>query len=875
MEKTRKKIRRFLTGSVALLLALCIGVFSGLTIYMVNESEETIIDVVNLYMEEISQQLQNHFNTLLNNRIIQIRGILDAVPFEEVGELDDELREQLARVGQLREFTYMGLYNADGEEFLIDGDSITIVNKDTFLEIVNGGTPIAAVGQTAGGERLLVYGMSMGEAGYRLPDGSMCACIVVGLPIQRLNDALKLGSINDDRLTYSHIIRWDGSIVVQNGDIAGDNYFDWLLKTADFEDHTPEEGVAQMREAVEQNADFSTVLVADGQRRHVYCRPMENTRWTLVTVMPHGELEKAINELGQERTSVTLLSCAFLMFVTIVVFVIYLKMSYQQIAETEQARRRAEEAQKEAEHAQQEAEHAQQEAEHANHAKSEFLSNMSHDIRTPMNAIVGMTAIAVANIEDKDRVRDCLQKIARSSRHLLGLINDVLDMSKIESGKLNLNLSLVNLREVTEGLVNIMQPQMKARRQSFNISVRSILSEQVFCDEVRLNQVLINLLSNATKFTPEGGSIRVSLTQEESEKGDNWVRTHFWVQDNGIGMTPEFQKKIFESFVREDNKRVRRIEGSGLGMTITKYIVDKMEGTIEVESELDKGSTFHIILDLERSDISEIDMVLPPWRMLVVDDDPQLCHDAVNSLEELGIQAEYVTNGADAVAMVEQSEKKGKEYHVVLIDWKMPDMDGVETVRRIRERVGERLPILLISAYDWSDIEDEAREAGVNGFISKPLFKSSLYHGLLPFMDGVSESAPEKQQDDFTGVRLLLAEDNELNWEIAHVLLSERGFEIDWAENGQQCLDMFLASEPGYYKAILMDIRMPVMDGYGATRAIRSQESRPDGRDIPIIAMTADAFAEDVARCLECGMQGHLAKPLNIDEVVETIRKFL
>ncbi len=862
MEKVRKKTRNFLIGSMAVMLALCIGVFSWLTIYMVKESKDTITNVVDLYMEEISEQLKNHFNTLLNNRIIQVRGILEAVPFSSMGELDNSIRTALGQMAENRGFTYLGLYNSKGEEFLIYGDSVTVVNGEAFFRVLDDGEPVAAVGEKGNGEQLLLYGILMETSHsepYHLPDGSICNSVLVGIPLEKMNEALALG--RNDSLMYAHIIRNDGSFVIQNADSEGDNYFDWLSANAEFEDDGVQNGVESLRDSVTNRKTYSTVVNVNGERRHIYVSPMNNTWWTLVAVMPHGELDSAINTLGQERTFVTLIACSLLLLAMILIFLIYLKMSSRQIRETELARQRAEEA--------------QQEAEYANHAKSEFLSNMSHDIRTPMNAIVGMTTIAVTNIDDKDRVKDCLQKIARSSRHLLGLINDVLDMSKIESGKLNLNLGLVSLREITEGLVNIMQPQMKARQQSFNISVRNVLAEQVFCDEIRLNQVLINLLSNATKFTPEGGNIRVSLTQEDSPKGDAWVRTHFWVQDDGIGMAPEFQKKIFESFAREDSKRVHKTEGSGLGMAITKYIVDKMEGSIEVESEQNKGSTFHIILDLERSDVSEANMVLPPWWMLVVDDDHQLCHDAVYSLEELGIRAEYATNGADAIAMVENSEKKGKEYHVVLIDWKMPDMDGVETVRRIREKVGEHLPILLVSAYDWSDIEDEARAAGVNGFIAKPLFKSSLYHGLLPFLDDAPKAMPEKARDDFSGTHILLAEDNELNWEIAHVLLAERGFEIDWAENGQRCVEMFREKEPGYYQAILMDIRMPVLDGYGATKSIRRQADRPDGRDIPIIAMTADAFAEDVARCLDCGMNGHLAKPLNIDEVVETIRRFL
>lgn len=456
------------------------------------------------------------------------------------------------------------------------------------------------------------------------------------------------------------------------------------------------------------------------------------------------------------------------------------------------------------------------------------------------------------------------------------MINDVLDMSKIESGKLNLNTELVSLRETMESMVSIVQPQVKAKGQSFNISVQHISSEQVLCDGVRLNQILINLLSNAVKFTPEGGSISVAVTQELSPRGEKWVRTHFRVKDNGMGMTPEFQKKIFESFAREDTRRVRKIEGSGLGMAITKYIVDKMEGTIEVQSKLEKGSEFHVTLDFEKAEVPEEEMSLPAWDMLVVDDDEQLCRDVVHSLDELGVHAEYALDGETAVRMAEERDREGRGYHIVLLDWKMPGIGGLETAKEMRGKIGNHIPILLISAYDWSDFEEEAKAAGISGFISKPLFKSALYYGLEPYTDSECQrEEPVEAEENFGGVRLLVAEDNDINWEIANELLSARGFELEWAENGRQCVDMFMENEPGYYKAILMDLRMPVMDGYEAAKAIRNLEERPDGKEIPVIAMTADAFAEDVSRCLEYGMNAHVAKPLDIDELVRTIKRLL
>ena len=503
---------------------------------------------------------------------------------------------------------------------------------------------------------------------------------------------------------------------------------------------------------------------------------------------------------------------------------------------------------------------------------------MSHDIRTPMNAIVGMTAIATTNIGNRDQVQNCLRKITLSSKHLLGLINDVLDMSKIESGRMTLNMDQISLREVMDSIVNIVQPQVRSKRQQFNISIHDISTENVCCDGLRLNQVLINLLGNAVKFTPDGGSIAVALYEEESPKGEDYIRTHITVKDNGIGMSEEYQSKIFDSFSREDSTRVQKTEGTGLGMTITKYIIDAMGGDIQVRSRLGEGTEFHVTLDLLRATVQEVDMVLPEWSMLVVDDDQQLCESAVASLKAIGLNPDWTQDAESALKMVEEHHRRRDDYHIILLDWKLPGMDGIAAAREIRRRWGDDIPILLISAYDWSEIENQARDAGVTGFISKPLFKSTLFYGLKPFM-GVVDAKDDSDimigRSDLEGRRILLAEDNDLNWEIASELLSEElGLELEWAENGQICVEKFQASEPGYFNAILMDIRMPVMTGYEATRSIRAMD-REDAKAIPIIAMTADAFSEDIHKCLECGMNAHVAKPIDIREVARLLVKFI
>lgn len=856
MDAMKKKTIRFLWISLFVLAVLCVAVFTWLTGVMGEKSDETLTEVANLYMEEMNSQLKHHFDSLVEAQLAQVEDISTAVPPDLTESMNEVLRMALEANGRFRDFSCLALYNTEGEADVIYGPQVTIREEEAFLRSLNQAEPKVVLGDTEDGQGMILFGVSVGypdAQGYPMKDGSRCTALLAGIPVEEINKSLSL-SVNR-ALVYSHIIESNGRFVIKNSDMEEDNYFDWLVAGCEFDGQEPEDVVSDMEGALDRGEMFSLVLTANGQRRHIYCSPLSNSDWYLVTVMPYGALDESLDELDDQRTTVTLAACGILLAATLVVFFLYFRMSRRQLQAVEQA---------------------QKEAERANRAKSEFLSNMSHDIRTPMNAIVGMTAIATANMDNRDQVASCLRKISLSSKHLLGLINDVLDMSKIESGKLTLNLDAMCLRETVESIVSIIQPQIKIKKQSFDVFIQNVRQENVLCDGVRLNQVLLNLLSNALKFTPEGGRVTMTVSQEDSPRGEKYVRTHFIVQDTGIGMSEEFQKRIFESFAREDNTRVQRTEGTGLGMAITKYIVDEMKGTIAVSSQKDQGSCFHVTLDLEVVPEQEEAMVLPAWDMLVVDDDEQLCRSAVDSLEEIGVRAEWALSGEQAVEMAQKRSEEGRDYHVVLLDWKIPGMDGIQIARKLRQTIGERVPILLISAYDWSDIEEEARAAGISGFISKPLFKSTLYHGLVRFAGGEAARAEEAQEavHDFTGVRVLLAEDNELNWEIANELLSAQGFVLDWAENGQKCVEMFEASQPGTYHLVLMDLRMPVMNGYEATRTIRAME-RPDAKSIPIIAMTADAFSEDIHRCLECGMDAHVAKPLDMRELLRLLQKHL
>ena len=512
------------------------------------------------------------------------------------------------------------------------------------------------------------------------------------------------------------------------------------------------------------------------------------------------------------------------------------------------------------------------EAETANKAKTDFLSTMSHDIRTPMNAIIGLTAIAEKNLGDAASTKESLRKISLASNHLLTLINDILDISKVESGKLQLNPLTFSIVETVENLVNISQPMIKEKNLEFCFHINRMEKEYLYTDQLRLNQICINILSNAIKYTEPGGRVSVDLREEASGTAD-CVRLVYVVADTGIGMSKEYMETMYQPFSRQIDSRVNSIQGTGLGLAITRQMVELMGGTIDCESEPGKGTTFTVALDIPIADRQREDMRLDPVDVLVVDDDEIMLQTAADNLESLGAHAEQARSGAEAIGMIEHRHLSGRDYDVIIMDWKMPETDGVETIRRIRSQIDARIPILLISAYDWSDIEDQAKEAGADGFVSKPLFRSTLYdkiNDLIGREPGSRE--PEDDHSDLEGLHILVAEDNDINWEIVSAMLEMFGITTDRAENGRVCVEKVRAAEKGKYTLVFMDVQMPEMNGLDATRAIRSLED-PDAASIPIVAMTADAFSENVTECLNAGMNGHIAKPIDVKLVIREIRR--
>ncbi|MCJ7837085.1 response regulator [Cuneatibacter sp. NSJ-177] len=845
--KKKNPTTQFLIWSFIVLFIFSIANFSLLGIYMNQESRKTIYKVGEIYMSGLNEQISRHFESVISLRFDQVSGIVSVVPADKNAK--ENLYEELVYRAQVRNFDYLALCSAEGDFETLYGQPIQPLNPALFAEALTAGEQRVAVGVDSAGNEVVLFGV---QVAYPMQNGDMSNGLVAAVPIEYVTKFLSLKS--EGQLLYYHIVRPNGSFILKNPNTELWDFFNQIQKQLDpaTKNLSAENPIKEFGDALKSRKEYAATLDVDGGKVQIYGIPLSCSEWYLVSVMPYGILDDTINSLGGKRMVMTLLSCTSVLIILTLIFLRYFSMTRSQLQELEKAHQTALKASK---------------------AKSEFLANISHDIRTPMNAIVGMTAIAAAHIDDREQIQNCLKKITRSSKHLLGLINDVLDMSKIESGKLTLTNDQISLKEVVDGIVGIMQPQVKAKKQTFDIHIENILTENVWCDGVRLNQVLLNLLSNATKYTPEGGSIRLSLSEEKSPRGENHVRIHIHVKDNGIGMSPDFLKIIYESYSRADGARIHKTEGSGLGMAITKYIVDTMGGTIDVSSELDKGTEFHVTFDLEKAPSREVDLLLPPWNMLVVDDDDLFCQTTIDTLKSIGIKADFCLSGEEATELIIQRHKQGVEYQIILLDWKLPDMNGIQAAKEIRRNLGDDVPILLISAYDWSEFESEARKAGIRGFISKPLFRSTLFYALRQYMgDETPQNQTPEQNFDLSGRRILLAEDNELNWEVANELLSDMGAKLDWAEDGQICLEKFQKSPEGFYDVILMDIRMPHMTGYEAATAIRGL-NRPDARSVPIIAMSADVFSDDIQHCLKCGMNAHIAKPINIIELTRLLIK--
>lgn len=846
----RHKAIRFLTVSLVVVIALCSAAFVFQVKDMNAKSAKIMNEVGEIYMAGMSEQTTQHFETIMELRLSQVAALAhDITPNRENGY--EEVRSLLSHNAEARGFDRLAFCMEDGSFDLLFGEDISTMDSDTFMSAIQNGEEHLVMGANERDDHIILLSVPMT---YEMPDGRQSISLVAGFSAAYIEETL-VAELSDS--VFYHVIRRDGMIVIQSDTDSDSSYFDKIDRYSDSKAKNAEskrelsDYAEGLKAAMLKGEDYSKEMyLADG-RRQVYCKSLPHSDWYLILSMPYSELDKTIDRFGDEWAAAALRNGVFIIFLFLIVFISYIQMTRQQIREIKEAR---------------------DSAERANRAKSEFLSNMSHDIRTPMNGIIGMTEIAAANIDNTRKVASCLRKISASGKQLLGIINNILDMSKMENGKLLLNVEQILMPELIHNAVNIIESGTREKNQRFDLHVHDIIAETVWGDGVRLGQVLHNLLENAVKYTPEGGNVSLDVYQTPSEKGDSYVRIHLIVRDDGIGMSQAFQEKLFVAFAREDNARIQQIHGAGLGLSITKHILDAMEGTIQVESGLEKGSTFHVSLDMEAALLPEEDIDIPSWRTLVIDDDKIFCECTLATLESIGIHAQCALSGQAALEMLEEQHRKGNDYEVILADWKLPGMDGIEVAREIRSRYGTGPHIMMISAADNSDLEEQARQVGVGAFIVKPLFKSTLYYNLNKLKEE-SEAVAEDSLN-FSGEHILVAEDNELNWEIAVALLSGIGLSPEHAEDGKSCVDQFAQSPEGFYKAILMDIRMPVMNGLEAASAIRALD-RDDAKTIPIIAVSADAFSDDIQKCIDCGMDDHTSKPIDVNKVAELLRKYM
>ncbi len=606
-------------------------------------------------------------------------------------------------------------------------------------------------------------------------------------------------------------------------------------------------------------------------------RKMQENNWIVMYIIPAQEVAQGTVSVVNSALRTAVVTAVFFLVAIIIIMLCMSKALHtRSLLRAEHiAGKKLQELNRQLEQAKHEAEEAYLVSQRANHAKTAFLNNMSHDIRTPMNAIIGFTSLAATHIDDKDSVKNYLSKIMVSSEHLLSLINDVLDMSRIESGKVKIEEKECSLPTILHDLRNILQSDIKAKRLNFYIDTVDVEHEDIVCDKLRLNQILINIMSNAVKFTHPGGTVALRVV-EKPNAPEGYADYQFIVRDTGIGMSEEFVGKIFEPFTREENSTVSGIQGTGLGMAITKNIVDMMNGTIDVHSKLGEGTEFTVSVRFAVSGKEQKITViksLEGFRALVADDNMDSCTNVEKMLRVIGLRAEWTTSGKEAVYRAKYAAEQNDPFRVYIIDWLMPDMNGVEVVRRIRKEVGETATIIILTAYDWTDIEAEAREAGVTAFCAKPLFMSELYNVLQNADNSNSDDEQDIIPEQFAGKRVLLVDDVELNREIAVAILEEAGINVRTAVNGKEAVEA-VKNSGGEIDLVLMDVMMPIMDGYQATREIRKLDD-PVLANIPIVAMTANAFEEDKIAALDAGMNDHLAKPFQIEKLYQVMKQFL
>ena len=843
--------------NIGFLLVLLFVIVCISSVWMGHSSSTLIANtagqISSLYLQELSNATGKHLQTSLEYHFAQVDAVGELLTPEIAA--DQELLERY--IGQMKrnyEFSFLAFVDKDGYYHDSTGVYSAAGNVSFLGQLLRGQTHLISYNEQIQNRDLIMIGCTM------LPTragNTQFIGVLAGLSSETMNQKLVL--TNERARTYASVITRDGAYVILNpgeGQLQGVNLLTVLRKTLQ-EGYLPEvETLSRSIRAGGQGILF--LAPQSGEPFYLHYTPLDNTDWYMVTMMPFSVIEETIQELGAaiNRNSVTIF-CVFLGML-LLFFGLYARAMTTKQTQLEQANAATEQA--------------FQIAEEANQAKSVFLSNMSHDIRTPMNAIVGFVTLLGRDADNPERVRVYARKIALSSQHLLGLINDVLDMAKIESGKTTLNLAKSNLAELVEDINTILRPQMQAKHHQFDIRLSGVRHESVLADKLRVQQILLNLLSNAIKYTPDGGHIVLELS-ELPQSSQQYAQYRFRVIDNGYGIDPEFLDSIFDVFSREENSTVHKIQGTGLGLAITKGLVNLMGGRIGVQSVKGQGSTFTVELELMiAEDVEQGDFWRKHniFRILVVDDEEDICKNVAWTMEKLGVAVDSALDGRQALKLIAQAEAEGRQYPTILLDWKMPGKNGIEVAREIRQKFPGHISIMILTSYDYGQIQDELDSGVIDGFIPKPFFESTFRQKVQEILDNAVTLEPTNRgAGSLQGKHILVAEDNELNAEILTDLLYMKGATCAVYENGKLAYDAFVQSPSQHYQLVLMDVQMPVMDGYQTTRMIRASD-HPQAKSIPIIAMTANAFAEDVQNALDSGMNAHMAKPVDIQRL-ETI----